>query len=266
MKFKMIATMASAAMLALAGSAHAEGELNIYNWGNYTSPEMIKKFEDAYKVKVTVTDYDSNDAALAKVRAGGHGFDIVVPSANFVPIWVNEGLLLESRPDQMENFKNVDERWVNVDWDPGRHYSVPWQWGLTGVIVDTSLYKGDINTSAIFLDPPAELVGKINVAPEMNDVMFTTIRYMGGEWCTTDKELLKKVRDKLVEAKPKWIAMDYGVIEKFASRDFGAAFYWNGAAMRSREKNPDVRFGYPKEGFPYFMDSAAILKDAKNVE
>ena len=266
MKAKLTAALAGLAMLAGAGAAHAEGELNLYNWGNYTSPEMIKKFEEKYKVKVTVTDYDSNDTALAKVRAGGHGFDIVVPSANYMPIWINEGLLLESRPDQMENFKNVDERWVNVDWDPGRHYSVPWQWGLTGIIVDTGVYKGDINTAAIFLDPPAELVGKINVTPEMNDVLYTTIRYMGGQWCTTDKEVLKKVRDKLVEAKPKWIAMDYGVIEKFASRDFAAAFYWNGAAMRARAQNPDVKFGYPKEGFPFFMDSAAILKDAKNVE
>jgi spermidine/putrescine transport system substrate-binding protein len=266
MKWKLTTALVGMAMLASASIARADGELNIYNWGNYTSPEMIKKFEDTYKVKVTVTDYDSNDAALAKVRAGGHGFDIVVPSANFVPIWVKEGLLLESRPDQMENFKNVDPRWVDVAWDPGRHYSVPWQWGLTGIIVDTSLYKGDINTSAIFLDPPQELVGKINVAPEMNDVMFTTIRYLGGQWCTTDKDLLVKVRDKLREAKPKWIAMDYGVIEKFASKDFGAAFYWNGAALRSRKANPDVRFGYPKEGFPYFMDSAAILADAKNVD
>jgi spermidine/putrescine transport system substrate-binding protein len=266
MKLKLTAILCGFTMMATATAAHADGELNIFNWGNYTSPEMIKKFEEAYKVKVNITDYDANDAALAKVRAGGHGFDIVVPSANYMPIWIKEGLLLESRPDQMENFKNVDERWVNVDWDPGRHYSVPWQWGLTGVIVDTSLYKGDINTSAIFLDPPAELVGKINVAPEMNDVMFATIRYFGGQWCTDDKEVLKKVRDKLVEAKPKWIAMDYGVIEKFESRDFGAAYYWNGAAMRSREKNKDVKFGYPKEGFPFFMDSAAILKDAKNVD
>ena len=104
----MQALRIGALMLAMAVPAAAEGELNIFNWGNYTSPEMIKKFEDTYKVKVTVTDYDSNDTALAKVRAGGHGFDIVVPSANFVPIWISEGLLLESRPDQMENFKNVD--------------------------------------------------------------------------------------------------------------------------------------------------------------
>lgn len=266
MKWTMTGLAFGSAMLAMAGAAAAEGELNIYNWGNYTNPDLIKKFEEQYKVKVTVTDYDSNDAALAKVRAGGHGFDIVVPSANFVPVWVKEGLILETRPDQMENFKNVAERWVNVEWDPGRHYTVPWQWGSTGIIVDTSLYKGDINTSGIVFDPPDELAGKINVAPEMNDVLAMAIWYVGGEWCTADKEVLKKARDKLVAAKPKWISMDYGVIEKFASRDFGAALYWNGAALRSRLANKDVKYGYPKEGYPLFMDSVAVLKDAKNVE
>ncbi len=60
--------------------------------------------------------------------------------------------------------------------------------------------------------------------------------------------------------------MDYGVIEKFASRDFGAALYWNGAALRSRLANKDVKYGYPKEGYPLFMDSVVVLKDAKNVE
>lgn len=266
MRWKTTAATAAIAMLAFAGAASAEGELNIYNWGDYTSPEMIKKFEETYKVKVTITDYDSNDTALAKVRAGGHGFDIVVPSANYVPIWIKEGLLLEARPDQMENFKNVDERWVDVPWDPGRHYTVPWQWGLSGIGVNSKVYGGDINTSAIWLDPPAELVGKINVEPEMNDVLFAAIRYLGGKWCTDDKELLKKVRDKLVEAKPKWLAMDYSVTEKLPAGDYAAVFYWNGAIFRSRLKNPDIKFGYPKEGYPMFMDSVAILKDAKNVD
>jgi spermidine/putrescine transport system substrate-binding protein len=166
----------------------------------------------------------------------------------------------------MENFKNVDPRWVDVPWDPGRHYTVPWQWGLTGIGVNSAVYKGDINTSAIFLDPPPELVGKINVAPEMNDVLFATIKYFGGDWCTTDKEVLRKVRDKLVEAKTKWLAMDYSVTEKLPSGDYAGVYYWNGAIMRSRLKNPDIKMGYPKEGFPYFMDSVAILKDAKNPE
>ncbi len=266
MKTTLRLATAATVLLAFAGMAQADGALNIYNWGDYTNPELIKKFEEAHNVKVTITDYDSNDTALSKVRAGGHGFDIVVPSANYVQIWVKEGLLLEARPDQMENFKNVDPRWVDVPWDPGRRYTVPWLWGVTGIGVNTKTYGGDINTSAIFLDPPAELVGKINVAPEMNDVLYATIKYLGGNWCTDDLELLKKVRDKVVEAKTKWLAMDYSVTEKLPAGDYSAVFYWNGAIMRSRLANPEIKFGYPKEGYPIFMDSVAILKDAKNVD
>ncbi len=125
---------------------------------------------------------------------------------------------------------------------------MPWQWGTDGIVVNTSVYDGDINTSAIFFDPPEELVGKINVVPEMVDVINTALYYVGSEPCTDDKEALKKVRDLLVAAKPKWLSMDYGIIEKFAGKDIAAALYWNGAAFRSREKNPDVRYGYPEGG------------------
>ncbi len=267
MQWKMVATIAAGAMLAAgATGAHADGVLNIYNWGNYTNPDLIKKFEKTYNVKVTLTDYDSNDTALAKVKAGGSGFDIVVPSASFVPIWVKEGLLLESRPDQMSNFKNVDPRWVDVPFDPGRHYTVPWQWGTTGMAVNTKTYSGDPNTSAIFMDPPKELVGKVNVVPEMADIMFLAIKYEGGDWCTTDLKVLKKVRDALMAAKPKWLSMDYGTTNKLGSGEWVASVNWNGSTFRARLKNPAVVYGYPKEGYPIWMDNVAILKDAKNVE
>lgn len=250
----------------MAGPALAEGQLNIYNWGDYTSPELIKAFEAAYDVKVTVTDYDSNDTALAKVEAGGHGFDIAVPSNNFLPIWIEKGLLLETRPDQMENFANVLPEWRDPAFDPGRHYSVPWQWGTVGVSVNTDAYKGDINTSALIFNPPEELKGKINVIPEMNDVMALAISYVGGTTCTGDLEVLKKVRDLLKEAKVHWSSMDYTSVEQMAQGDFNAAVNWNGAALRARRANPAVQYGFPKEGFPMFIDNVVVLADAQNVE
>ena len=247
-------------------AAHAEGELQLYNWGDYTSPELLAKFEAETGIKVTVTDYTSNDEALAKIEAGGHGYDLVVPSNSFIPIFLEKGLIQTLDLTKLPNHANIEPRWMGVVWDQGRVSSVPWLWGSTGVGVNTSVYSGDINTSSIFLDPPAELVGKVNVTPEMMDAIGMATLYVGGEVCTEDTEVLKKVRDLLTAAKPKWMSMDYGMETKMATNDVSASMYWNGAIMRARLANPDVKFGYPKEGYLLFMDSVALLSDAKNVE
>jgi spermidine/putrescine transport system substrate-binding protein len=259
-------TLTALALLLAATPAFAEGELQLYNWGNYTSPEMIKKFEDKYQVKVTITDYDSNDTALAKVEAGASGFDLVVPSAGFINIYKEKGLSQELDLSRLPNHKNIEDQWMNVAWDEGRKWSVPWQWGSTGVSVNTKVYSGNINTSAIFMDPPAELAGKINVIPEMGDVLALATMYEGGKVCSEDPEVMKKVRDALLAAKPKWMSMDYSTIEKLSNNDYAASVDWNGSSMRSRLANPDVAYGYPQEGYGLWMDSVVLLKDAKNVD
>ncbi|WP_299843357.1 extracellular solute-binding protein [uncultured Jannaschia sp.] len=256
----------TSALILAAPAAHAQGQLNIYNWGNYTSPEMIEKFEAETGIDVTLTDYDSNDTALAKIEAGGHGFDIVVPTHSVLPVWIEKGLLQKPGIPEMENYGNIAERWREVEWDPGREWSVPWQWGTTGVAVNTAVYDGDINTSAIWLDPPEELVGKVNVVPEMQDVISLALLYVGSEPCTSDREGLRAARDALVAAKPDWMSMDYGMTEKLGNGDVPASVNWNGSTLRARNQNPDVAYGYPKEGYVVWMDNAALLADAQNVE
>jgi len=263
MKKTMLAT---ALLLASTSLASAGGELFLYNWGNYTSPEMIKKFEAATGVKVTITDFDSNDTALAKIEAGASGFDLAVPSAGFVGIYAEKGLIQKLDLARLPNHKNIAPEWLDVSWDKGREWSVPWQWGSTGMSVNTKVYPGDINTSAIFMDPPPELAGKINVVPEMGDVMALATMYEGGQICSEDPDVMKKVRDALMAAKTKWLSMDYSTVEKMTNNDYAATVDWNGASMRSRLANPDVAYGYPKEGFDLWMDNVVLLKDANNVD
>ncbi len=171
MRRKLIASILAAALIATAGPAQAAGALHLYNWRNTTSPELIARFEVAHDVEVTVTEYDSIEDALATIRAGGHGFDLVVPPAEHVRALIEEGLALETHPDRMENFANVAARWRDPPWDPGRRYSVPWAWGGIGMVVDGEVYDGNIDTSAIVFDPPAELAGRINVAPAMSEII-----------------------------------------------------------------------------------------------
>ena len=257
---------ATALLLAGTSLASAEGSLQLYNWGNYTSPELLAKFEKDTGIKVTVTDFDSNDTALAKIEAGASGFDLVVPSAGFVKIYADKGLIQKLDLTRLPNHKNIAPEWMDVEWDNGREWSVPWQWGSTGVSVNTKVYTGDINTSAIFMDPPAELQGKLNVIPEMGDVMALATLYEGGEVCSEDPEVMKKVRDALVAAKPKWMSMDYSTVEKMGNNDYAATVDWNGSAMRARLANPDVAYGYPKEGYGLWMDNVVLLSDAKNAD
>jgi spermidine/putrescine transport system substrate-binding protein len=257
---------ALSAIALMAAPALADGELHIYNWGDYTNPKLIDKFSKQYNIKVTLDDYDSNETMLSKVRAGNTGYDIVVPSDYTVKIMVDEGLLEKTEPDQMSNFKNVQSRFVGVYWDDGRHYSVPWQFGITSFAVDTSKYPKPIDTLGILYNPPDELKGKINVLDDINSVIHGAERYLGVPRCSADKGDLKKVNDLLQAAKPSWKTFSYDTITKMTSGDVVVTQTWNGAAYRMREKMPSVKFAFTKEIMEGWMDNVAVLKGAKNVE
>lgn len=264
MKKTILAATAMLTLSALPG--FAAGELHIYNWGDYTSPKLIEKFEKAYDVKVSLDDYDSNETMLAKVRAGNSGYDIVVPSDYTVAVMIQEGLLEETKPNAMENFKNVIPKFVDVYWDPGRNYSVPWQFGLTTYAVNTDKYKGPMDSISLLFAPPEELKGRINVLDDLNSVMHAAERFVGVPRCTSSKEDLKKVNDALLAAKPYWRTMSYDTITKITSGDVDVTMTWNGAAYRMRNQNPAIKFAMTNEVMEGWMDNVVVLKGAANLE
>lgn len=263
---KTLTSLAVAGLLLSASASSAAGELHIYNWGNYTNPELIKKFEKQFDVKVTLDTYDSNESMMAKVKAGGSGYDIVVPSDYAVEIMKKEGLLEATEPNKMENFKNIKPEMVNLYYDEGRRYTVPWQIGITSLQVDTSVYKGDVDTWGVIFNPPAELKGRINVLDDMVTVIHAAEHYKGFKICTSDKSELKQINELLLAAKPSWRTFSYDAPTLLQSKDVDASMIWDGAAYRARATRATLKFGFPKEGVEGFVDNVAVLKGAKNLE
>jgi spermidine/putrescine transport system substrate-binding protein len=190
-----------------------------------------------------------------------------VPGDYMVAIMIKEGLLQKVEPNQFSNFPKVKKDLINVYFDDGRHYSIPYQFGTTSFMVDTDVYKGDINTLAILFDTPDELKGKVNMFRDVNDVINAGLRYLGYPTCNSDKEQLSKVNDLLLKAKPNWLSIaSDGAREMLISGDAAAGMIWNGMGLRARTEKPSLKFAYPKEGMTAWADNMVVLKDAPNLE
>jgi spermidine/putrescine transport system substrate-binding protein len=254
-------------VLGLAGTAHGEGELFIYTWFDYIPPELVEKFEQEHQVDATVDTYDSNETLLAKLKGGGTGYDIVMPGDYMVAIMIREGMLEQVQPNKMDNFKNVDPRWVDVYWDPGREYSIPYQWGTTSFMVNREAYDGEIDTLAVIFDPPEPLQGEINMMRDVNDVLNMGLRYLGHPRCNDNEEQLRELNDLMQRAKPYWKSFNSdGAKEVLVSGDVQAGMIWNGYGMRARMEKPSLEYAYPKEGFTGWMDNIAVPKGARNLD
>ena len=257
--------------LGLSMSSVAGGKLHVFGWGGYTPPELLERFSQTFDVEVTLDLYDSNEAMLAKIEAGGSGYDIAIPSDYIVPVMIEKDLLLETRPNEMTNFKQVNKDFADVYWDPGRNYSVPWGWGSTGISVNTDYYDpghepNDKWSWSILFDPPAALRGKINMLPEMTDVIAAGLFYLGKPQCNSNKEDLKALNELLLNAKQHWRTIGYDTGEKLIGKDVYASHNWTGTALRARLQRPELVYIYPKEGLMAWAESVVVLKDAPNAE
>lgn len=251
----------------MATSANAAGDLKLYNWSDYMPQALLDKFSKEYDVTVTQDTYDSNETLLSKLKSGVKGYDLAVPGDYMVAIMIKEGLLEKVEANQLSNFKNMKKDLIDVYFDPGRSYSVPYQFGTTSFSVNTDVYSGDINTLAILFDTPDELKGKVNMFRDVNDVINAGLRYLGYPRCNSNKVQLKEVNDLLLKAKKDWLSIaSDGAREILVSGDAAAGMLWNGMALRARGEKSSLKYAYPKEGMTVWADNLVVLKGAPNLE
>ncbi|MEQ8665356.1 MAG: extracellular solute-binding protein [Rhodospirillales bacterium] len=266
---KIMMSMTAAAVVAFAGApAHAEGSLSIYHWFEYIPQELLDKFSKEYDVEVTMDTYDSNEALLASLKAGAIGqYDVAVPGDYMVKILTDEGMLDTVADGELKNKGNIQQQWLDVDFDPGRKHSIPYQWGSTSFSVNRDVYKGDIDTTAIIFEPPAELQGKINVLDTAGETLTLASIHLGIPQCTQDREQLKALDALVQSAKPHWASFNSdGAKDVLVSGDAAVGMIWNGFGAKAREEGAPIEYAFPKEGYIVWMDNVVLLKDAPNRE
>lgn len=263
----LLKTGASVLALTLAaGMAQAEGKLSIYHWFEYIPQELLDKFAAEHDVEVTMDTFDSNEAMLAALKAGKLGsYDVAVPGDYMVEILGKEGMLDTFTRDEMPNFGNIMPQWVDVSFDMGRHSSIPYQWGSTSFSVNRDVYSGDIQTSDIIFNPPAELKGKINVLDSQGEVLALASMHLGIPQCTTDRDQLKALNDLLQGVKGDWASFGSDTAKDvLVSGDAAVGMIWNGFSAKAREEGANIEYAFPAQGYVVWMDNVVLLKDAPN--
>lgn len=267
------ALMAGVAALGLmtlsTGGASADGELRLYNWSNYFPPELLEKFEAETGTTVSIDNYASEEDLLAKLQAGGGGYDVIFPGTTTLGVMVDQELLEPIKVNEMENFANVLPAHQTIAGDEDRTYSAPYMWGTTGFTYLPSKVPGgtmEESWDAVF-SPADELKGNIAMLNEMSDVWNAAAYNLGISKCTEDAAEAQQILDLLMAQKPavKLYSND-GTIDRMVAGEVAVHMQWNGAAHRVKADQPDAVYVYPKEGVTFWTDAMAVPKGAPNLE
>ena len=265
---KSLLTTSALALSLAAGAASAEGKLVIYHWFEYIPQALLDQFSEETGVEVVMDTYDSNEALLASLKAGAIGtYDVAVPGDYMVQIMAGEGLLDTIAAGELANKGNILPQWADPSFDPGRQSSIPYQWGSTSFMVNRDVYQGDINTTDILFNPPAELSGKINMLDSQGEVLAMAALHMGIPQCSTDREQLKALNAMLQEAKMHWASFNSDTAkEVLVSGDAAVGQIYDGFGAKARQEGANVEYAFPTQGYVVWMDNVVLLKDAPNRE
>jgi spermidine/putrescine transport system substrate-binding protein len=244
--------------------------LNIFIWSEYIDPEIIEDFEKQYNLKIRMDYYESNEEMIAKLETGRQGvYDIIVPTTYSIPTLINLDLIQPLDYSQIPNHVNIDPEYRNLEVDPGDKYTIPYQWGTSGLAVrgpNPELFKP--SWSILFDNDPGQ--GSFLLFDTARDSFFSALKYLGYSGNSTDTEEIKKAGLLLMEIKkrPNFMGFDSGVggLSKVMGGVAAITQVYSGEAVKAAKEDPTLRYIIPQEGCEIWLDLLAIPKGAPNLK
>jgi spermidine/putrescine transport system substrate-binding protein len=244
-------------------------EIFLYTWVEYIDPEIKTQFEEECGVKVTETNFDSNETLLATLQAGGADYDIVVPSDYMVQIMVDEGMLMELDWNVITNIKNMEELNVKQYFDPEQKYTVPYFWGTSGFAVDTNVVAEVQPSWKMMFEPSPENCGKISMLDDERETIGAALMYLGYPINDTDPAHLEEAKNLLIAQSECVKAYDSQTNDDLIiSGETVLGHIWTGDAILAGLPDSGGREGItyviPEEGCTIWQDNMAVPVGAPN--
>ncbi len=245
-------------------------KLNVINWGEYISDgregtmDVVEEFRRLTGIDISYTTFDTNETLYSLMAAGGGNYDVIIPSDYMIQRLVKEGLLQKLNYGNIPNYKYIPEANKKKYFDPADEYSVPYTYGMVGLIYNTTMVDGPIDSWAALWDE--NYSGSILQFDNVRDAFGTAQFLLGQNVNTNDPADWEAAAEKLKEQRP--LLQQYMMDQVFDLMESGEAAltpYYAGDFNVMHESNPDLAFVYPKEGTNYFHDSMCIPKGAANV-
>ncbi|MBD3881076.1 spermidine/putrescine ABC transporter substrate-binding protein [Phormidium tenue FACHB-886] len=246
----------------------ADNKLYIYTWANYTDDELLKGFKDKTGIDVVVDLFDSNEAMLAKMQAGGgSAYSVIYPSDYMVIEMIGAGMLAPLDKARIPALASLKPKWKNPVYDPSNAHSVPTVWGTTGLIYDPEKVNKDITGWDYIWDNRQSLARKVTLINDVREVMGATLRSLGYSYNTTKPEEIKKAYDRLVQIKPT-IAnfLTTGWEDQLSGGDVLVSMVYSQDAIALIQEKPNLKYIIPSTGTSVWTDTMVIPKAAPNPE
>lgn len=243
-----------------------DNTLTVYNWGDYIDPEIIDEFEEETGIKVIYQTFDSNEAMMTKIEQGGTTFDIAVPSEYAISKMKEEDLLLPVDHKQLPNLKHINPRFLNLSFDEGNRYSIPYFWGTVGVVYNKEMLNGKEITSWDDLWDP-KLKNQILLADGAREVIGMGLNSLDYSLNDTDKKHLREAKEKLDTLTPNVKAIVGDEIKMLlANEEAAVGLVWSGDASEIMSENENLDYVVPEEGSNLWFDNMVIPKTANNIK